>query len=51
MWSGGDVLSFKMGVLRRMWHIWERMETHTKGEHLEDIGIDGMIILKLILNE
>jgi hypothetical protein len=41
-----------------MWHIWGRGEVHTglwcgilrEGEHLDNLGIDGRIILKRILN-
>jgi hypothetical protein len=39
-----------------MWHVWGRGEVHTgfwwgnlrEGDHLEDQGVDGRVILKLI---
>jgi len=42
-----------------MWHVWERSEMHTdfswghlkEGERLEDLGVDGTIILELILSK
>jgi len=41
-----------------MWHVWKRGEVHRglwwgdlrKRNHLEDIGVDGRIVLKSILN-
>jgi hypothetical protein len=41
-----------------MWHVWKTEEVHTgfwcgalmEGDHLEDLGIDGSIILKVIFN-
>jgi hypothetical protein len=40
-----------------MWHVWVRSEVHTEfwrqnqkeGDHLEDLGVHEMIILKWIL--
>jgi hypothetical protein len=42
-----------------MWHIWQQREMHTvflyknvkERDHLENVGIDGRMILKWILNE
>jgi hypothetical protein len=42
-----------------MWHVWGRGEVHTglqrgnlrKGDHVEDSGVDGRIILKWILEK
>jgi hypothetical protein len=42
-----------------MWHVWEAEETHTgfwwgnQGErdHMEDLGVVGMIIFKLIFKK
>jgi hypothetical protein len=40
-----------------MWHVWGRGEVHTGGgeaeggDHLEDRGVEGRIILKLILEK
>jgi len=42
-----------------MWHIWQHREMHAmflygnvkEREHLENVGIDGRMILRWILNE
>ena len=36
-----------------MWHVWGRREGHTglERDHLEDLDVDGRIILKYILKE
>jgi hypothetical protein len=42
-----------------MWSIWVRAEVHTglwwgnvsEGDHMEDLGLDGRIILKMDLQE
>jgi hypothetical protein len=37
-----------------MWHVWDTGEGHTEiwlGDHLEDLGVDRRIILKLIFKK
>jgi len=44
---------------RSMWHVWGRTKMHTglcwvnlkEGDHLEDLRVDGRVILKLILKK
>jgi len=44
---------------RSMWHVWGRKKMHTglywvslkEGDHLEDVRVDGRVILKLILKK
>ena len=41
-----------------MWHVWGREEVHTgfwcgkqnEIDHLEDLGVDGTIVIKRVLN-